>query len=397
MSFFKWNMYTPSRKSILDTVSEIATDERLCCLAKSYGLNIDTISWEDTGRTKGSCLGPNITDMTLCTEDRSMPIFRKPNFADITADQSITNFTVMVGNENGSDLRQITLTDYLKNIQTYTNNFKIKQLLHERDNTILVSAQACVIPLTNNSVDFCVKMYNYQSNSSSDNPAILVIMASAQGTSAQVVHGNTNLYFNNNGLAFNMKAERLSDDRKKRGVAIDCPMTVEERNRNALIIYQIPLKQKLRVNYPQFYKQEACLSYGDGNALMVHEQCELLDDCSNYNDCSTMSYSKKPRGFEKATISKGRDMGLYTGTKGLELERDDRFPIRCTIQYYNVTDIKNITEDQIQEIARTINNTYITAQTTGSLVLNTTTRQTEPTMYDNYVFTATSKPIIQFL
>ena len=369
-------------KTLFDVVSGIASDRTVSSLAQSYGLSVNTVSWEDVGRSKGSYVGPNITDMTLRTENRNMPVLRKPNFADVTADRSLTDFTVMVGNETGSKLKQITLKEYLENIDVYTSNQNIKPLLRTRDSTILTSAQACVLPLTNGSVEFCVQMYNYQSYDSSD-PAVLVIMTSAQGTSTQVVYGDTPIYFNDNGEATNMKAERLSDDRKKRGVPVGGPMTVEEKNRNALFIYQVPLKQKPRPQY-----RSLCL---DGLQL---ECC--MSDLSD-GDLSPAAPKPKSRGFEKAVLSKGRSMGKHTGTNGLTLERDDRFPIRCTVQYYNVTDIPNISEEQIKELASTIDNTYKTAQATGSLVLNTTDRKTEPDLTSSVPFVATTTPLVGFL
>ena len=66
------------------------------------------------------------------------------------------------------------------------------------------------------------------------------------------------------------------------------------------------------------------------------------------------SSAKNSRGFEHAVIKKGTKVGTYDGTRELTLERDDRFPIRCTVQYYNVTDVKEITETQMSEIAKMI-------------------------------------------
>ena len=34
-------------------------------LAQRYGLQVMNVTWEDTGRSKGSSVGPNISDMTI--------------------------------------------------------------------------------------------------------------------------------------------------------------------------------------------------------------------------------------------------------------------------------------------------------------------------------------------
>jgi hypothetical protein len=84
------------------------------------------------------------------------------------------------------------------------------------------------------------------------------------------------------------------------------------------------------------------------------------------------------RGFEKAVLSKGRDMGKFTGTNNLTLVRDTSYPIRCVYQSYNVTDTTTITEAQIKDIVESINNVYTKGVASGSLVLSTTDRKTEP-------------------
>lgn len=388
--------YAFSVRTLADVVAGIASDPKVSSLANSYGLAVNTVSWEDTGRSKGSCWGPNITDMTLRCRNKNMPVLRKPNFADVTADRSLDDFTVMVGNEDGSPLTQITLKEYLTNIQKYTDNTNIKNLLLDRDNTILTSAQACVLPLEDGQVEFCVQMYNYQSNHDSSDPAVLVIMSGAQGTSTQVVYGSTSIYLNDNNNAYNMRAERLTDDRKKRGVPLDGPMTDEEKNRNALFIYQIPLRQKPRP--PVHYMNSAAAFGADtSNCCMMNNECDV-----DTSDCLEVPYSppksKRSRGFEKAVLSRGEYMGKFTGTNGLTLERDDRFPIRCTVQYYNVTDSTEITEAQIKEISETIANTYVTAQATGSLVFNKTDRPTESVLETKYAPPVpSSTPLVNFL
>ena len=351
--------------SLAKEITALVSNQSVKSLAHSNGLAVNTVSWEDTGRTKGSCWGPNISDMTLCVEPYNMPVVRKPNFADLTADRNIEDFTVAVGNENGEPLRQIPFREYLENLDKYTKNANVKPMLLERDSNLLASSQACVLPLSDGEVEFCVSLYNYQSNYDSSDPAVLVILASAQGTSAQVVYGNTKLYLNDNGRSFNLKAARLSDDRLKRGVPLDGPMTDDEKNRNALFIYQVPLKQKPRPVSKYDY------SDGDGCAAPMLERGVLK--------------SKMSRGFEKAVLSKGRDMGRFTGTNDLTLERDDRFPIRCTVQYYNVTDVATLSEDQVKDLAQLIGKVYESAPATGSLVLSTSDRVTETTV----------KPVVQ--
>ena len=85
-------------------------------LARRHGLHILNVTWEDTGRYKGSAVGPNISDMTIQVQRQApgsdryeltcMPVIRYPNFADLSADISPDHFHVLVGNEKGLPRRR---------------------------------------------------------------------------------------------------------------------------------------------------------------------------------------------------------------------------------------------------------------------------------------------------
>jgi hypothetical protein len=337
----------------------LAHNQRIVSLIESNGMKIMNVAWEDTGRTKNSCFGPNISDMTLNVKGENMPIIRKPNFTDVTSDQDIEHFSLVVGN------KIVSLKEYLQNISQYTKNDKLESMYLERDNKILTSAQACILPLTSGSVEFNVKLYNYQSYKE---PAVLIIVSSSEGTSTQIVKGrDCTLYFDKNGQNANFIAERLSDDRKKRGVSIQGSMTEDEKQRNALLIFQIPLKinhsrtQHLVNGYGYFLEPECCLeSFSSTKEKIIK--------------------FRGSRGLEDAVISTGIGFGKFIGTNDLALERDPEFPIRCTVQYYKVTDTEEIEEEIIKGIAKQINKQYDLALDgeKGSLVMEDNKgRQTE--------------------
>ncbi len=257
-------------------------------------------------------------------------------------------------------MEAITIGDYFENISKYANNLKISQ------HTVSLKSQSnsdeftslCSLVRKGLSFEFCVQLYNYQSDSNSDDPAVLVIVASAQGTSAQVVKGNTKLLLNSNGIAKNFKAQRLSDFREEQGKSKEGEMTLEEKNQNVLFIYQIPLKQRNE-----------------------HRKDELVKKCcSSQQPARAVRKSGGGRGLERAIISAGSEQGRFEGTRGLALLRDDRFPIRCTVQYYNVTDVPRISDSQMRELAALINEAYSGALATGSLVTSNSNRETEPAL-----------------
>jgi hypothetical protein len=92
--------------SLVESMKCMASDQKVIALAKEHGLDINTVSWEDTGRTKGSCWGPNISDMTLQVRDEKgvyhrMPVIRQPNFADKTHDVQSTLFRLKSAMKRG--------------------------------------------------------------------------------------------------------------------------------------------------------------------------------------------------------------------------------------------------------------------------------------------------------
>jgi hypothetical protein len=374
-------------------------------LANAYGLKIQTVSWEDTARTKGSCWGPNISDLTLMVENTPMNMIRKPNFSDITADIPHENFTVTVGNEtNSGNLTRIPLKEYVQNITKYNEieGYNKIELWDERDDSLLISAQCCLLPSneTTHETEFCPRMYNYQS-------AVLVIVSTSQGTSSCILSNRENLYFNRNGRKVSYLAKRLKQDRKERGVELEGKMTSEEEDRNAIIIYQIPLKSQQWGRSGSFgscggtglSKISGTLTVSGGTAIYKNlTLCSSNDFGVSNNSVNTSFYcsnsgSSVPLSVDTGRIKKksknigiddamlqvsDKDQGKFEKLDASKLIRDTRFPIRVTYQFYKVTDTTVLNESDFDYISNKINNIYNKAKDKGSLVLNTTSRPTEP-------------------
>lgn len=77
----------------------MVSNDRIRKMCEAHQLGIMSVTWEDTGRYKGSSVGPNISDMTLTVGNENLPVIRMPNFSDVTADLPIDKFFVTVGNE----------------------------------------------------------------------------------------------------------------------------------------------------------------------------------------------------------------------------------------------------------------------------------------------------------
>lgn len=359
-------------------------------LARSYGLAIQKISWEDTARTPGSCWGPNISDMTLSAIDPKtkqscqMNMIRKPNFADITCDIPIEHFTVTVGNEDPlKPITSIPLTEYIKNITDYnTFNGTKPVLLDERDKSVLCSAQCCLLPGDENETEFNVNLYNYQSS-------VLVIVSSSQGTSSYTLSGKQALYFNKAGNMSSFLAKRLKIERKEKNVAIEGEMNEDEQDRNAIIVYQIPLIK-------QIYGRGGRISKSP-HEVLIYQNTNNISSTNISNNWDPSSYTFGGRstslGMDNAMLSvSNQTYGEFKPLMFERFKRDTRFPIRATYQFYKISDTNILKEEDIVYMSEKINSVYNLSNTKGSLVLgDTKTRPTAPTNLENVAF---SQPII---
>lgn len=351
-----------TKNPLLKVVANIDRDPATNEYAKATGLVVTSVSWEDTGRDKGSSVGPNISDMTLEVDGTRMPMIRRPNFGDVTCDTPIDMHMVKVGNEKGEDLKEIPLRVLLEKLGLWL----------ERDSSILSSTQACILPLSDGKVEFAVKLFNYQSDE--EDPAVLVIVASDQGTSVMpITEYQQSLFFNKNGMSANFLAQRLADFRAETGSGATGAMTAEEAEKNMLRVYQVPLKQT-KPRRPMYMLESCCMS---ACAMSVPK-----------------SVGTRGRGFDDAILSTGEGFAPFHGVGDRKLIRDERFPIRCTYQYYKVTDTDKVSYDLMHEIQVQLNRLYEEAERRGSLVVETTDRKTEPQLTSKLVGSVGIEPCV---
>ncbi|AKI80318.1 hypothetical protein QJ850_gp381 [Acanthamoeba polyphaga mimivirus] len=368
MSGFVFPTYSEVQ-SLQSTVSQLASNSGVKNKLANYGLNVFSVAWEDTSRYINSCVGSNISDVTLKVNKSRMPIIRSNNFTDVTVDVPVSKLPkLVVGNHDGIQLKTVSLEEYLKDFHLYCGEFTRDKynLFADRDQHVLTSSQACVLPLNSGEVEFAVDLYNYQSRTE---PAVLVIVSTAYGTSAQVVcGGNTELYFNDNSVSRMFKAERIEDFRKSQGRSTNGPMTTEEKALNGIYIYQVPLVYKQeRPNY------ESC--------FLGFVNCNLSEECAVFSNNSgnfCESSVRNSRGMSRAILSLGQEKGPYKGIKktdgGLyKLERDQTKPVRLTVQFYMCTDTINLSDNNVEEISNQIRRIYDQGLNEGSLVVDSVT------------------------
>lgn len=349
-------------------------------LARGHKLRFVNVMWEDTGRYKGSSVGPNISDVTIevQAEDRRgrvrpklMPVLRFPNFKDRTADIRADRFYLRVGNQKKQGkLGTITLAQFLRNPLRYLsmpNKGRIKggSLWAKRDKHVLVSAQAAFLPIRKRGkTRFWPVVFNYQSYKR--NPAVLTLLVTRQGTSATVIDNSrdTNgrsrgqrLYFNKGGKRAPLLAERLSTVKARGTTANGESAASLGADSNLLLMVQIPLKVKRR---RRAYLYGGAL--GSGGAPMKMAKSAPRRRARRGGGAPGRS------DVETAVLGHGQTKGPFTELDGLTIARDKRFPVRVTVQFYQATSNGVVNSDDIGRLAKQINRVYAKGDYVGSLV-----------------------------
>ncbi len=361
----------PSFEQTVRRCADMTRDADLQARAQKLGLNVLSLTWEDTGRFENSSVGPNISDMTIQValkkekgvETLCMPVIRTPNFSDKTGDISPEKFHLLVGNEKGQELRSITLKEFLENPTLYLHDAgswsgdKRRSLYApKRDSKVLVSAQACFLPIPQEGkVDFNPVLFNYQSVKG--DPAVLTLLVTREGTSATVIdnvrdafsEGNAwgqRLFFNKNGQRASLQGQRESDFKAEQA-AQGTAGVAEQPNLNQVLLIQIPLKQRRP-------RREQDMLLAVGSAMpMVAEAMPMADPESD---------------VENAVIGHGELEGPFTEIDALPIERDTRFPVRVTVQYYKATSNGVVSDKDLKDIHQSIESVYAQADAVGSLV-----------------------------
>jgi len=364
--------------TVIQNVIQMPFDRTATELAGKYGFNITTVTWEDNARTKGSVWGPCISDMTLRVEDSDLPVIRSPNYEDLTWDVPIDKIPLVIGNEHGERLRTITLKEYLQSFPFYlhsSNKWKSSNisLLAPRDSAVIMSSQACFLPVPKDGGEakFNVAIFNYQS--SKRNPAVLAIGANEKGTSAQIVEnvgGGQKLYFNDNGQRCPFLGQRLSEYRIEKGETdLSKPMSQEEKQKNMLLIIQIPLKHR------SIAPKHNVFSFGE--APMSAMKCVQVPE-------SFSVLRQRNADVEDAIIKVGQAEGEFNEIGDVEIERDPDFPIRVTLQFYKATSNGVCDESHIATISNQIKESRKFGVDIGSLVVGGNTGRVTDHSHHSY-------------
>lgn len=362
-------------RQVIERTQAMVQDPIARQLAESFDLNVLNVTWEDTGRFYGSSVGPNISDMTIQVQQQDpvsrqyqlhlMPVIRHPNFEDVSADIPLESFFLQVGNENGEDLRRVALSEVLGDLRSYLStpdswSGRGRSLLApQRDSHVLVSAQACFLPIPQEGLaTFNPVLFNYQSRPG--DPAVLTILATREGTSVTVIDNQRDgfeagqtwgqrLFFNKNGERASFTGQRLSDFQAVENPDGRTGETAEDDTEglNMVLLIQVPLKQRTPMR-----------------------QQSSFDTMAPMAAAPAMEASRAPSDVEAAVIGHGAVEGPFTEIDNMAIERDPDYPIRVTVQFYKATSNGVVSEADMAEIREQIDRVYAEADYVGSLVVD---------------------------
>lgn len=369
--------FTPTYLDVIRQTARMVRNRPAQRLAARKGLRILNVMWEDTGRWKGSSLGPNISDVTIEVHARQgrrwvrtlMPVIRYPNFTDKTGDVRLDKIYIRVGNQRrGGRLETIPLKRFLAHPARYMSlprkgRIKGGTLLARRDSHVLVSAQAAFLPIPRQGkAKFYPVIFNYQSRRG--HPAVLTLLVTRQGTSMTVIDNSRDtvgprswgqrLFFNKAGKRAPLVAERLSDVRANGHTRNGESASSLGADANLLMLIQIPLKVPPR---PRRY--EVGMAGGVDKSMAAPMM----------RGRRGATRSLRSSDVEAAVLGHGKVEGPYTELAGLTVERDPRFPVRVTVQFYQATSNGVLSGADVARLQAKIAKVYASADYVGSLVV----------------------------
>lgn len=384
-----WGIREPSvareYQRVVSKVAGMVSDPDLASRVSRRNLSLVNVAWEDTGRSIGSSVGPNISDLSLQVRHRDeggdfqaaiMPVIRPPNFSDRTGDVPADRFFIRVGNERAGGLRTVPLTDVLKDVRAFASApesiLGSGNLLAPRDSHFLVSAQAVFLPIPKTGkAEFNPVLFNYQSSPGA--PAVLSILVTRQGTSMQVIENRREdatsagwgqeLYFDNKGQRAAFTAERKSDV-EQRIAAQGGPKSEDDRSALAkgadvLFLVQVPLRQPVvRRALPMASPAPMDLAGPPAKAAAAPAPAQAAGGAR-----------AERSDVEQAVLGHGPNLGKYDEGHHLRIERDPRFSIRITVQFYKATSNGVVSDIDLDSISRSLGSVYEHAEFVGSLVL----------------------------
>jgi hypothetical protein len=195
-------------------------------------------------------------------------------------------------------------------------------------------------------------LFNYQSYEK--NPAVLAIIATSEGTSATIIDNKRDSFKNGVGqrLFFNKKGKKASFTAKR---ADEVAITETENDNPAISVAdQSSLNMVLLIQVPLVHKERE---------MFAMEMAPMAQGMKTMLPAARSS-------LVNAVIGHGPIEGPFTEVDNMPIVRDERFPIRITIQFYKASAGAQLTATDLKDIASEFEKVFNNADAVGSLVLD---------------------------
>jgi hypothetical protein len=164
-----------------------------------------------------------------------------------------------------------------------------------------------------------------------------------------------------------LTAERLSDVQSK-GTTMNGESAASlGDDANLLMLIQVPLKIRIP---RRAYAPPAPTKAAEAAAPMA--------------DADGEESRRRGSDVETAVLGHGPELGPFVELDGKTIERDPRFPVRVTIQFYQATSNGVVNRADVTRLAGQIKKVYKSADYVGSLVVPTSRDRQRPTMWTGF-------------
>jgi hypothetical protein len=180
------------------------------------------------------------------------------------------------------------------------------------------------------------------------------------------------LFFNSGGMRTPLTAERLSDVQSK-GTTMNGESAASlGDDANLLMLIQVPLKIRIPRRQYRQYAPPAPAKAAESAAPMADAEGGESRRRGRESDVET------------AVLGHGPELGPFVELDGKTIERDARFPVRVTIQFYQATSNGVVNRADVTRLAGQIKRVYKRADYVGSLVVPTSRDRERPTVWTGF-------------
>ena len=322
------------------------------------GLEWVSVGWDDCTRAAFSSIGPNISDWSFRLQGgTNLKFLRSPNYTDKTATLPANDISIVIGNERvDGNLRAVTFQNYLENYGQYTPGVPDETNLSSGpDELVTIRFIAVIVPEDHHGTcEVVPTAYSYQTTDEDDPKNIigasfhLGVGSRTDGPGCESVYlVKTSPDGSHDNAWFRVTNENRETEEQREAVATTLGTRSTGTGRNRVQCFQIPRLQDRKPSVR-----------GAGAAAA----CGGLAKC-----CAT---EEVYRSLSVGNVSYGSSAGKHQMKSNMSYQRDTSQNVTITYAYYFTTPDGKLSDDDIDNIANTLDRSYqdTKAEWVGSLV-----------------------------